>query len=146
VQELFKKFEEGDKRARTSIAEEVLKALEIHSALEEELVYPAIAEVIDEQDLVDEAREEHHVVKLLIKELRKMDVGDKGYATKFKVLGELVGHHIEEEENEMFPQAEEADIDAEALTEEVSARRDKLTHKYEGAGKKSSRGKRKNAA
>jgi hypothetical protein len=43
VQDLFTKFEDADKRARSSIAEEALMALEVHAALEEELVYPAIA-------------------------------------------------------------------------------------------------------
>ena len=107
VQDLFTKFEDADKRARASIADETLTALEVHAALEEELVYPAIAEVIDDEELVKEAREEHHVAKFLIKELRKMDAEDDGFSTKFKVLGELVGHHIEEEEGEMFPQAQE---------------------------------------
>src|SRR6188768_1056698 len=108
VQDLFTKFEDADKRARASIAEETLTALEVHAALEEELVYPAIAEVVEDKEVVSEAREEHHVAKLLIKELHKMEAGDEAFATKFKVLGELVGHHIEEEEGELFPQAEEA--------------------------------------
>jgi len=43
VQDLFTKFEDADKRARASIADETLTALEVHAALEEELVYPAIA-------------------------------------------------------------------------------------------------------
>jgi hemerythrin superfamily protein len=48
VQDLFTKFEDADKRARASIADETLTALEVHAALEEELVYPAVAEVIDD--------------------------------------------------------------------------------------------------
>ena len=145
VQELFTKFEDADKRTRTAIAEEALTALEVHAALEEELVYPAIAEVIDEEETVNEAKEEHHVAKLLIKELHKMDATDEGFATKFKVLGELVGHHIEEEEGEMFPQAQEGGLEPESLWEEVSKRRAKLMQKYEG-GKKSSASRRNKAA
>jgi hemerythrin superfamily protein len=145
VQELFGKFEDADKRTRASIAEETLTALEVHAALEEELVYPAIAEVIEDEDSVDEAKEEHHVAKLLTKELHKMDAGDDAFATKFKVLGELVGHHIEEEEGEMFPQAQEGGFEPESLFEEVSKRKAKLMQKYEG-GKKSSGSRRKKAA
>ena len=145
VQDLFTRFEDADKRTRASIAEETLKALEVHAALEEELVYPAIAEVIEDEETVNEAKEEHHVAKLLIKELHKMDAGDEGFATKFKVLGELVGHHIEEEEGEMFPQAQEGGFEPESLSEEVSKRKAKLMQKYEG-GKKSSGSRRKKAA
>jgi hypothetical protein len=145
VQELFTKFEDADKRARASIAEETLTALEVHAALEEELVYPAIAEVIEDEETVNEAKEEHHVAKLLIKELHKMDAADEAFATKFKVLGELIGHHVEEEEGEMFPQAQEAGFEPESLFEEVSKRKAKLMQKYEG-GKKSSGSRRKKAA
>jgi hypothetical protein len=145
VQDLFTKFEDADKRARASIADETLTALEVHAALEEELVYPAIAEVIDDEDLVNEAKEEHHVAKLLIKELRKMDAEDEGFSTKFKVLGELVAHHIEEEEGEMFPQAQEGGFEPESISDEVSKRKAKLMQKYEG-GKKSSGSRRKKAA
>ena len=145
VQDLFTKFEDADKRARASIADETLTALEVHAALEEELVYPAIAEVIDDEELVKEAREEHHVAKFLIKELRKMDAEDEGFSTKFKVLGELVGHHIEEEEGEMFPQAQEGGFEPQSISDEVSKRKVRLMQKYEG-GKKSSGSRRKKAA
>ena len=50
VQDLFTRFEDADKRTRTSIAEEALTALEVHATLEEQLVYPAIAEVIEDED------------------------------------------------------------------------------------------------
>jgi hypothetical protein len=145
VQELFTKFEDADKRTRASIAQETLTALEVHAALEEELVYPAIAEVIEDEETVNEAKEEHHVAKLLIKELHKMDAAGEAFATKFKVLGELIGHHVEEEEGEMFPQAQEAGFEPESLFEEVSKRKAKLMQKYEG-GKKSSGSRRKKAA
>jgi hemerythrin superfamily protein len=145
VQDLFTKFEDADKRARASIADETLTALEVHAALEEELVYPAVAEVIDDEELINEAKEEHHVAKVLIKELRKMDAEDEGFSTKFKVLGELVGHHIEEEEGEMFPQAQEGGFEPESISDEVSKRKAKLMQKYEG-GKKSSASRRKKAA
>lgn len=145
VQDLFTRFEDADKRTRSSIADEALTALEVHAALEEELVYPAIAEVIDDEETINEAKEEHHVAKLLIKELRRMDAEDEGFSTKFKVLGELVGHHIEEEEGEVFPQAEQGGFEPESISEEVFKRKAKLMQKYE-AGKKSSGSRRKKAA
>jgi len=138
VEELFTQFEDADKRGRTAIAEETLRELEIHAALEEELVYPAIREVIEEEEKVDEALEEHHVAKLLIKELRKMNAGTEEFAPKFKVLGEIIRHHVEEEENETFPEAEKAGFDDAELSEELAQRKDKLMQKFERGGKKSS--------
>jgi Hemerythrin HHE cation binding domain len=145
VQDLFTRFEDADKRTKASIADQALTALEVHAALEEELVYPAIAEVIDDEETINEAREEHHVAKLLIKELRKMDTAEEGFATKFKVLGEMVSHHIEEEEGEIFPQAQEGGFEPESISEGVFKRRAKLMQKYEG-GKKSAGSRRKKAA
>jgi len=146
VEELFSQFEEADKRSRAGIAEEVLRELTIHTAIEEELVYPAIREVLEEEEMIDEAEEEHHVAKLLIKELGKMKPNDERFAAKFKVLGEIVRHHVEEEENETFPQAEEAELDTGELSEEVQARKAKLMQKFERGGKKSSQSTRRKAA
>lgn len=146
VQDLFTRFENTDKRSRSSIAQEVLMALEIHTTLEEELVYPAIREVIEQEESIDEALEEHHVAKLLIKELHKMDAGDEAFAAKFKVLGEIVGHHIEEEEGEMFPQAEEGGLETGELGKDVTKLKQKLMQKHKSGEKKSSGQRRKKAA
>lgn len=62
VEQLLKAFEEADGGSRQGIADEAIKALEAHTKIEEEVVYPAIREATTEEDLVDEAKEEHHVV------------------------------------------------------------------------------------
>lgn len=119
VERLFILFEEAEERSRQGIAEEALKALEVHTKIEESLVYPAIREATGEGEMVDEAKEEHHVVTLLIKELKKMKASGEGYKAKFKVLSELVKHHVEEEEQEMFPEAEQTNIDWEQIGREA---------------------------
>ncbi len=138
VEQLFQSFEEADGRSRQGIADEAFKAIEVHAKIEETLVYPAIREATGEEDLVDEANEEHHVVTLLIKELKKMKASAEGYKAKFKVLSELVKHHIEEEEKEMFPEAENADIDWEELGQEAMSIKERMMSK-------SSRGQRRAA-
>ena len=65
--------------------------------------------------MMNEAVEEHHLVHVLIKELKKLKPKDEVFQAKFKVLGELVKHHIEEEEEEMLPKAQESDLDWEKL-------------------------------
>jgi hemerythrin-like domain-containing protein len=56
--------------------------------------------------MIGEAYEEHHVVKLVLAELPEVDPSADNFDAKMTVLKELVGHHVEEEEQEMFPMAE----------------------------------------
>src|SRR5688500_11939627 len=111
VQDIFEEFEGADTRSLQRIADQALTELEVHAKLEESVIYPAIRKVLDEEDLMDEALEEHHAAELLIKELRKMGPKDERYRAKFKVLAEMVKHHIEEEESQILPQAEESDLE-----------------------------------
>ncbi|HWF59450.1 MAG TPA: hemerythrin domain-containing protein [Nitrospira sp.] len=138
VEQLFQSFETADGRSRQGIADEAIKALEIHTKIEESLVYPAILEATGEEDLVGEANEEHHVVALVIKELKKLKASAEGYKAKFTVMSELVKHHIEEEEKEMFPEAENVDIDWEELGREALSIKEQMMAK-------SSRGQRRAA-
>jgi hemerythrin-like domain-containing protein len=112
VKALFRQYEAAGDRAyqkKQGIAEEVFTELEVHTTLEEELFYPAMKRKVDHdgKDLVAEAVEEHHVVTTLMEELKGLDPKDERYDAKFTVLMENVEHHIEEEEEEMFPEAEE---------------------------------------
>ena len=79
------------------------------------MIYPAIRKGIDDDELMNEANEEHHLVHVLIAELDKLAPADDTFKAKFAVLGEIVKHHVKEEEGEMFPHAQKADIDWDAL-------------------------------
>jgi hemerythrin superfamily protein len=110
VKEMFRRYEalgENAHKTKQRLAEEIFRELEIHSKLEEELFYPTVRERGDSevQDVVDEGIEEHHVVDVLIEELRGLSPDEDAYDAKMKVLSENVEHHIEEEETEMLPDA-----------------------------------------
>jgi hemerythrin superfamily protein len=132
VKELFRQYEAAGDRAhqkKKSIAEEVFTEITVHSSLEEELFYPAVKELTDEdgKDLVAESIEEHHVVATLIEELKGLDPRDERYDAKFTVLMENIEHHIEEEEGELFPEAEEVLGDAiEELGGQMKERKEQL--------------------
>ena len=116
VKDLFHQFEGADNAAeRRRIADEVMRELEIHSAIEEEIFYPAVRRQDDVGDLMEdtmnEADEEHHVADLLMAELKKMRSADARFAAKFTVLAENVKHHIQEEESEIFTKAAEGGMD-----------------------------------
>jgi hypothetical protein len=112
VKELFRQFESTeDTRERKAIADAVLLELDIHTRLEEEIFYPTVRRMgrddQETEEMMEEAEEEHHVADLLSQELMKMQPDDPEFAAKFTVLSENVKHHIEEEESQMLPQAEE---------------------------------------
>ncbi|MGD9765043.1 MAG: hemerythrin domain-containing protein [Candidatus Binatia bacterium] len=110
VKQLFSKVEKTeDADERRQLMEEIAKNLEMHMHIEEEIFYPAVAEAASSKkirELVPEAYEEHHVVKLVIGELPSVDPEDERFEAKMTVLQELVDQHVEEEEKEMFPAAE----------------------------------------
>jgi hemerythrin superfamily protein len=135
VKGLFEEFETAEGREQADISATAIMELEVHADLEEKLIYPAIREQIDEDDMMNEAVEEHHLVHVLIKELKKLKPKDEIFQAKFKVLGELVKHHIEEEEGEILPKAQQSDIDWETLETEVMKRKETMVSKLTG-GKK----------
>jgi hemerythrin superfamily protein len=82
--------------------------LTIHSTIEEEIFYPAFRDAVrakDDKQMYFEALEEHHVVKLVLPEVSDGGVGGPEFAAKAKVLKELVEHHADEEESDMFKKA-----------------------------------------
>src|SRR5207248_943449 len=71
VEELFAEYQEATQRKQQDIAQTTIQELKIHAELEEELIYPAIREGIGDDELMDEAIEEHHLVHVLIAELNE---------------------------------------------------------------------------
>ena len=131
VKDLFRQFESARTADRKKkIAEEAMNELDVHAEIEEEIFYPAAKAKADKEgkELVAEAVEEHHVVKMLIAELKAMPEVNEQYEAKFTVLIENVEHHIEEEEKEMLPDAKKTlgkDIDM--LGDQMAARKKELT-------------------
>jgi Hemerythrin HHE cation binding domain len=72
------------------------------------LFYPAVHDLGTRKakEMVGEALEEHHVVKLVLRELPEVDTEDERFEAKMTVLSELVEHHADEEEEEMFKTAQ----------------------------------------
>lgn len=119
VHALFEQFstmkEKGSDQDKAAIVEQVCNELTIHTALEEEIFYPAVRKAIDDADLMDEALVEHAGAKQLIEQLLSMDPSDELYDAKVTVLGEQIDHHVEEEEDDMFVQAKKSKVDTSAL-------------------------------
>ena len=133
VKGLIREYEDagdGAFKARQEIADRVFAELEVHTALEEEIFYPAVKAKTDDagKSHVAEGMEEHHVVKILISELRALTPEDEAFAAKFKVLSENVEHHIKEEEDDLLPDAKNklGHDGIEVLGDQMEARRKEL--------------------
>ncbi len=108
VEQLSEQFESADSASeKKKIAQEALQELEVHAAIEEEIFYPAVRKKAgdDGKDMMLEAEEEHHVVHVLVDELKAMRSVTDRYEAKFTVLMENVKHHVKEEEMDMLPKA-----------------------------------------
>ena len=104
VDELFEKFEKasgGNDKPLMDLFARIADNLAAHATIEEKLFYPSVY-VGPTADKLQEAVEEHLAVKRVIADLLDMDPSDMQFRAKMKVLQELVDHHVEEEEKELF--------------------------------------------
>ncbi len=112
VEKLFKQYEKlGDKAfsAKRQVVDQIIEELSVHASIEEQYFYPAVRkETEDILDVVLEGLEEHHIVKWTLSELTHMSPEEERFDPKVKVLMESVRHHVEEEEDEMFPKVRAA--------------------------------------
>ena len=112
--------------AKAELAEKVSWPRRSHAQIEEEIFYPQARQSTKDNDLIDESLVEHTIVKNLIGEIEAMDVGDELYDAKIRVLGEMVKHHIEEEEQELFPEVASTKTDLRVVGKELAKRKEKL--------------------
>ena len=138
VEELFTQFEsaKGDGRKET-LATQICLELSVHAAIEEEIFYPACEGKVEE-DLLKESYVEHDAAKIMIAEIAAgAGSGDEFFDAKVKVLQEEIEHHVEEEEKRLeglFSQARKADLDMDALGEQLAARKEELLESYKATG------------
>jgi hemerythrin superfamily protein len=131
VERLFKEYEGASGEGRKEkLARKICLELIVHTTIEEEIFYPASNGKID-QDLLKEAYVEHDAAKVLIAEIEAgSGQTDDFFDAKVQVLSEQIEHHVKEEEGELFPQVRKADIDLEALGEQLAERKRELMSEY----------------
>ena len=131
VEDLFEQFEqekESDEGTRREIAQQICTELTIHAQVEEELFYPWLRENLDddEMEMVEEAQVEHNTAKDLIAQLEGATDIDEVFNAKVKVLSEYIKHHVQEEENEIFPEVRDEQEELDELGQEMAARKGEL--------------------
>ena len=137
VEDLFDKFKKArSDSVKKSLVQEICTELSIHTAIEEEIFYPACTGKVEE-NVVKEAYVEHDGAKVMIAELLQSEPGDDFYDAKVKVLSEEIKHHVKEEEKRsegMFAQAREAGLDMDALGDQLAARKKELMAQFKSQG------------
>ena len=127
--ELFDRVESAEGDALIDLSGEIGARLVIHMKIEEEILYPALKEVINVEE-VDEGIVEHQVARKLILDITRMTGREEMFKSKVHVLGEETMHHIDEEDSELFEDAKEAwkqgRIDLVELGHQLRARRKEL--------------------
>jgi iron-sulfur cluster repair protein YtfE (RIC family) len=108
VESLFSEFEKADSnKEQFELSQTLCAKLTVHATIEEEIFYPAIRKG-ETKDLVLEAAEEHLSVKRIIADLEELEANDERLEAKVSVLKEQVSHHVDEEEDELFPKVKKA--------------------------------------
>ena len=127
VSAMFDRFERTRKESvKQDLAERICTELTIHATIEEEIFYPAVRELIDDDDLMAEATVEHASVKNLIAQIEAASPDDEMFNAQVTVLGEYVKHHVKEEQQEMFPKVRKTDLDLKALGDQIRQRKQEL--------------------
>jgi hemerythrin-like domain-containing protein len=128
VKELLKQAEDADTGQKQKLFEQIKSELQVHETIEEEIFYPALKEHAKTKELALEAYEEHHVVDQIMSELEQLSPDDEAWDAKFSVMEENLKHHINEEEREMFEQAQKvfSDEELDQLGEQMLQRKEQL--------------------
>ena len=122
---------ERAEKTRSDLLQQIEKELQVHTAIEEEIFYPRFrdADGKEHAKMYHEAMEEHRAVEdLVLPDLKQTDPQTPEFSGRCKVVKELVEHHMQEEEEEMFEMAREALSKAELLElgEQMAARKKEL--------------------
>jgi hemerythrin superfamily protein len=111
IRKVFRQFQQAGENAHVrkgELVDRMIELLTVHTYIENEVMYPRVRELLPElEDDVLESYEEHHVADVLVVELAALKPGDERFDAKTTVLIENVTHHMDEEEQDWFPQVRE---------------------------------------
>jgi hemerythrin-like domain-containing protein len=118
---------DGEPSTRTPLVEELATALQAHMELEEHLLYPVVAEELGREE-EQEGESEHELARIGLAKVQELAPDGPGFMAALDMLKAGIGHHVEDEESEMFPQLNDK-LDAarlERLDQEMTAERRRL--------------------
>lgn len=111
---------------RRALAEELCMELTIHARLEEEIFYPAVREALRDEDVVDEAEEQHGSQREFVAQILATSPDDELYDARVAVLADYVERHVRQEREQVFNRALAARMDLQALARSITIRKEEL--------------------
>lgn len=142
VEKLLTELAESTPRGvkkRTELLEKIRVELKAHTTIEEEIFYPAFkakGDASDDDKMYFEALEEHRAAgDLVLPDLLSTAVDSEKFSGRAKVLKELVKHHADEEEKEMFPRSKKllSKDELSSLGEQMAVRKAELVKQLKSA-------------
>lgn len=121
IRGLFDQYQQMQKSAspqqKRELTEKIIEKLMVHTYIENKCMYPMTRTLCPDLDSeVLESYQEHHVADVLSAELAELSPEDERYDAKMTVLMENILHHLQEEEQVLFPKARTC-IDPQQLRE-----------------------------
>ncbi|HEY0884563.1 MAG TPA: hemerythrin domain-containing protein [Ramlibacter sp.] len=112
---------------RPTLARKICSELTVHAQIEEEIFYPALRDVIDVPELLDEAHAEHQRVKELVAQIEGLSEADAAMDDLVSQLARAVENHVKEERDLLFPKARAAEgLDLDELGARMKERQQQL--------------------
>lgn len=132
MNQIEKALDKKSKADKDGLFQELKEELVAHSKAEDKAFYERLVENEKTKDIVNEAKEEHAIVETLLKQISTLDSESDEWKAKFTVLKELVEHHVEDEEGEMFPKSEKVidEEEGEEIKEEFLQKKEKISAKF----------------
>lgn len=96
----------GDSEGRDELFRKIKTELSAHAAAEERCLYVPMLERDKTQEKARHSIAEHKELDDFVEQLLATDYSSPAWLTKAKDLRERLLHHLDEEEEEMFPAAE----------------------------------------
>ncbi|HKU97703.1 MAG TPA: hemerythrin domain-containing protein [Vineibacter sp.] len=112
VMTLFEAYdEETDSAVKLALARRICMDLRVHMAFEEELFYTASRQVVDEEEIVDDAYDEHDEAKSLISKIEERTSADATLTRNIRALRTAIEQHVTIEETDLFPKVRASALD-----------------------------------
>ncbi|MES2977697.1 MAG: hemerythrin domain-containing protein [Pseudomonadota bacterium] len=113
---------------KKAVAEKICQELTVHAQIEEEIFYPQVREAVaDDEEMMEDALQEHAEAKEMIAKIQGMDAEDEAYDGTVQELGDLIDHHVMDEREKIFLKARYAELDLRGMVPELYARKKALT-------------------
>lgn len=134
VAELFDRYEDlddNDHKGKQALVSRLIRILTVHGRIEEELFYPALRHAMGGQTVIKEADVAHALIRQLMADLNRTAAYASHFDAKVRSLAQLVEHHVQEEERQMFQEARDSSLDLVAIGGQLDAYRAALESRYE---------------